>query len=220
MTRETVTQSTLLRDTFRHVDSVNSALRYMLRFSRYYRSNTLAISSLPLSRIHTEERFRARARLRVSLFTYALKRSFYSCDSATHCWRAERQLTMNNVVTQIDTAFMRVGKLRMCPCLKSLLYIGCVSIFTISTKNLQCTLRILYISSTDSEYRNAAHRYTWRERRCLLTCMNSVVWIASSVVRLKVRDHLTAKGGRLKWKSMFVRHVGCVRADAISTENL
>jgi len=37
MTRETVTQSTLLRDTFRHVDSINSALRYILRFSRYYR---------------------------------------------------------------------------------------------------------------------------------------------------------------------------------------
>jgi len=33
---------------------------------------------------------------------------------------------------------------------------GCVSIFTVSTKNLQCTLRMLYIFSTDSEYRNAA----------------------------------------------------------------
>jgi len=35
--RKTVTRSTLLRDTFCHVDSIDSVLRYILRFSRYYR---------------------------------------------------------------------------------------------------------------------------------------------------------------------------------------
>jgi len=38
-------------------------------------------------------------------------------------------------------------------------YYGCVSIFTVSTGNLQCTLRILQIFSTGSEYRNAAYVY-------------------------------------------------------------
>jgi len=87
MTKKTVTQSMLLRDTFRHVDSIDSALRYILRFLRYYRpfEYTRDLVTASVANGYTEERFRARARLRVSLFTYAHKRSFYSCDSATHC---------------------------------------------------------------------------------------------------------------------------------------
>jgi len=37
VTRETITRSTSLCNMFRHIDSIDSALRYILRFSRYYR---------------------------------------------------------------------------------------------------------------------------------------------------------------------------------------